>query len=125
VNSEHEIHTRLTVDNWPDWALQHVRNDDEHPEISPGKRPSEVRPMPVVAVGTAESGGVDALELPATLSRAAISTPGYSASNVPVRTPALQTIKSNVDKALRTAIEQARLIRFFYQNKDRVVEPHD
>lgn len=64
----------------------------------------------------------------ATLSRAATSIGGSSASNVPAdssRTPALQTIKSNVDKALRTAIEQTRLIRFFYQNKERVVEPHD
>ena len=37
----------------------------------------------------------------------------------------LQNIKSNVDPALRTAIEQRRLIRFFYQNKERVIEPHD
>jgi len=33
-------------------------------------------------------------------------------------------IKSN-DKAPGTAIEQTRLIRFFYQNKVRVVEPHN
>ena len=37
----------------------------------------------------------------------------------------MQNIKSNVDPALRTAIEQTRLIRFFYENKERVVEPHD
>ena len=32
---------------------------------------------------------------------------------------------SNVDKALRTAIEQARLIRLLYRKKVRIVEPHD
>ena len=64
----------------------------------------------------------------ATLSRAATSIGGSSASNVPAdssRSPVSQNIKSNVDKALRTAIKQTRLIRFFYQNKERVVEPHD
>jgi len=41
------------------------------------------------------------------------------------RRPVLQTLKSTIDKALRTAIEQKRLIRFLYQNKERIVEPHD
>jgi hypothetical protein len=31
----------------------------------------------------------------------------------------------SVDKLLRTAIEQKRLIRLRYKNKDRIVEPHD
>jgi hypothetical protein len=30
-----------------------------------------------------------------------------------------------LDHLLRTAIEQTRLIRLRYQNKDRIVEPHD
>src|SRR6266851_112273 len=32
---------------------------------------------------------------------------------------------SNVDEALRAAIEQKRLIQLFYRNKSRIVEPHD
>jgi hypothetical protein len=30
-----------------------------------------------------------------------------------------------IDKLLRTAIEQKRLIRFNYRDKARIVEPHD
>ena len=33
--------------------------------------------------------------------------------------------ESSVDELLRTAIEQRRLIRLLYRNKDRIVEPHD
>jgi hypothetical protein len=42
-----------------------------------------------------------------------------------VEGPALQTLDSNVDELLRTAIEHKRLIRLLYRNKDRIVEPHD
>jgi hypothetical protein len=31
----------------------------------------------------------------------------------------------NLDQLLRTAIEQTRLLRLRYRNKDRIVEPHD
>jgi hypothetical protein len=31
----------------------------------------------------------------------------------------------NIDPLLRTAIEQRRLLRLRYKNRDRVVEPHD
>ena len=31
----------------------------------------------------------------------------------------------DVDQLLRTAIEQTRLLRLRYQDRDRVVEPHD
>jgi hypothetical protein len=31
----------------------------------------------------------------------------------------------SVDELLRTAIEQRRLIRLVYQNRERIVEPHD
>lgn len=37
----------------------------------------------------------------------------------------LQTPESKVDELLRTGIEQRRLIRLIYRNKDRIVEPHD
>jgi len=30
-----------------------------------------------------------------------------------------------LDHLLRTAIEQTRLLRLRYRNKDRIVEPHD
>jgi len=30
-----------------------------------------------------------------------------------------------LDHLLRTAIEQTRLLRLSYRNKDRIVEPHD
>ena len=30
-----------------------------------------------------------------------------------------------LDQLLRTAIEQARLLRLRYRNKDRIFEPHD
>ena len=42
-----------------------------------------------------------------------------------LRTPGLQAPESNVDKLLRTAIGHRRLIRLVYQNKERIVEPHD
>ena len=35
------------------------------------------------------------------------------------------TPEPNVDPKLWTAIEHRRLLRFRYQNKDRIVEPHD
>ena len=31
----------------------------------------------------------------------------------------------HLDQLLRTAIEQTRLLRLRYRNKDRIVEPHD
>jgi hypothetical protein len=31
----------------------------------------------------------------------------------------------DLDQLLRTAIEQTRLLRLRYLNKDRIVEPHD
>jgi hypothetical protein len=37
----------------------------------------------------------------------------------------VRTTEANVDELLRAAIEQKRLIRLRYQNKDRIVEPHD
>jgi hypothetical protein len=37
----------------------------------------------------------------------------------------LQQIDPHVDEALRTAIQQRRLLRLIYQGKERVVEPHD
>lgn len=33
--------------------------------------------------------------------------------------------KAEIDKLLRTAIEQKRVIQFAYKNKPRIVEPHD
>jgi hypothetical protein len=37
----------------------------------------------------------------------------------------MQAIDSRVDEALRTAIQQKRLVRLIYQNRERIVEPHD
>jgi hypothetical protein len=37
----------------------------------------------------------------------------------------VQISEAKVDGLLRTAIEQRRLIRLVYQNKDRILEPHD
>lgn len=33
--------------------------------------------------------------------------------------------EAEIDKLLRTAIEQKRVIQFAYENKPRIVEPHD
>jgi hypothetical protein len=37
----------------------------------------------------------------------------------------LPTPDPKLDQLLRTAIEQTRLLRFRYRNRDRIVEPHD
>jgi len=37
----------------------------------------------------------------------------------------LQTPDPQLDKLLRTAIEQTRMLRLRYRNKNRIVEPHD
>jgi len=37
----------------------------------------------------------------------------------------MQVPDPKLDQLLRTAIEQTRLLRLRYRNKDRVVEPHD
>jgi hypothetical protein len=37
----------------------------------------------------------------------------------------LKSPDPNIDKLLRTAIEHKRLIRVVYQNRNRIVEPHD
>jgi hypothetical protein len=37
----------------------------------------------------------------------------------------METPEPRVDRLLRTAIEQKRLIRFNYKDKPRIVEPHD
>ena len=37
----------------------------------------------------------------------------------------MQTPDPQLDKLLRTAIEQKRLLQLRYGNKDRIVEPHD
>ena len=37
----------------------------------------------------------------------------------------METPEPRVDRLLRTAIEQKRLIRFNYKGKPRIVEPHD
>lgn len=37
----------------------------------------------------------------------------------------MQTPDPSLDVLLRTAIEQRRLLRLCYRNKDRIVEPHD
>jgi hypothetical protein len=37
----------------------------------------------------------------------------------------MPTPDSQLDQLLRTAIEQTRLLRLRYRNKDRIVEPHD
>ena len=34
-------------------------------------------------------------------------------------------VEPNVDPVIWAAIEQKRLIRFRYKNRDRIVEPHD
>jgi predicted DNA-binding transcriptional regulator YafY len=34
-------------------------------------------------------------------------------------------MKAIVDEVLRTAIEHRRLIRLIYQDKERIIEPHD
>jgi hypothetical protein len=34
-------------------------------------------------------------------------------------------LESNISRPLWTAIENRRLIRLFYKNKERIVEPHD
>jgi hypothetical protein len=39
--------------------------------------------------------------------------------------PRLQGSAPNFDELLRTAIEQRRLVRLFYRNKLRILEPHD
>lgn len=36
-----------------------------------------------------------------------------------------QAPESDVDELLRTAIEQRRLVRLVYRDKERIVEPHD
>jgi hypothetical protein len=64
----------------------------------------------------------------ATLSATAPDIHGFPVSNVQAdssRWPTLQTVKSSVDNAVRTAIQQTRLIRFLYQNTERIAEPHD
>ncbi|HZS56169.1 MAG TPA: hypothetical protein VFA65_17330 [Bryobacteraceae bacterium] len=38
---------------------------------------------------------------------------------------ALSTIKAEMDRCLREAIEQRHLLKLVYQNKIRIVEPHD
>jgi heavy metal sensor kinase len=37
----------------------------------------------------------------------------------------LQTPESKVDELLRTAIQHKRMVRFRYENRDRILEPHD
>jgi hypothetical protein len=37
----------------------------------------------------------------------------------------MPTPDPHLDQLLRTAIEQTRLLRLRYRNKDRIVEPHD
>lgn len=37
----------------------------------------------------------------------------------------MAALDSNVDEIIRMAIEQRRLIKLRYQNKERIVEPHD
>lgn len=37
----------------------------------------------------------------------------------------MPALDPKLDQLLRTAIEQTRLLRLRYRNKDRVVEPHD
>jgi hypothetical protein len=39
--------------------------------------------------------------------------------------PELQPPDSKIDELLRTAIDHKRLIRLSYQNKHRIIEPHD
>jgi hypothetical protein len=39
--------------------------------------------------------------------------------------PPLQYPAPNVDELLRTAIRRRRLIRLFYRDKQRIIEPHD
>lgn len=39
--------------------------------------------------------------------------------------PALPSPEPTIDSLLRTAIEQKRLIRLRYRDKERIVEPHD
>jgi hypothetical protein len=45
---------------------------------------------------------------------------GWSAGASPVPLPG-----PKLDQLLRTAIEQTRLLRLRYQNRDRIFEPHD
>ena len=40
-------------------------------------------------------------------------------------TPVRPNPALNIDRLLRTAIEQRRLIRLVYRNRNRIVEPHD
>ena len=37
----------------------------------------------------------------------------------------LQTPKSKVDELLRTAIQNRRMVRLRYENRERILEPHD